>query len=93
VAPFFVVKSEVVPFFVVKWPPNLIGIATLEGNNGSESDEKLSPNIGIWYMKGYLRILLNYLHLKPQLPPLFLLLHTNPLAFKLMYCNYFLNFQ
>ena len=34
-----------VSFFIVKWPPNLIGIATLEGNNGSESDEKLVPNI------------------------------------------------
>lgn len=43
--PFFVVKSEVVPFFVVKWPPNLIGIAMLKGKNCSESDEKLVPNI------------------------------------------------
>jgi hypothetical protein len=44
-APFFVIKSEMVPFFVVKWPPNLIGIATLKENNGSESDEKLIPDI------------------------------------------------
>ncbi len=44
-APFSVVKSEVVSFFVIKWPPNLIGIATLKGNNGPESDEKLVPNI------------------------------------------------
>ncbi len=44
-APFFVVKSEVVPFFVVKWPPNLIGIVMLKGSNCPESDEKLVPNI------------------------------------------------
>ena len=44
-APFFVIKSEVVPFFVVKWPPNLIGAVMLKGNNCPESDWKLVPNI------------------------------------------------
>lgn len=44
-APFSVVKSEVVSFFVIKWPPNLMSIATLNGNSGSKSDEKLVPNI------------------------------------------------
>lgn len=42
---FFVVKKGVVPVFVVKWPPNLIIVATRKGNHCPESDGKLAPNI------------------------------------------------
>jgi len=45
VAPFSVVKSEVVSFFIVKWPPNLMSIVRLKGNSGPKFDEKLVPNI------------------------------------------------
>jgi len=33
VAPFSVVKSEVVSFFVIKWPPNLMSIVMLQRNS------------------------------------------------------------
>ena len=45
VAPFFVVKKAMVHFFVVKWPPNQIIVVRLKGDNGSDSDWKLVPNI------------------------------------------------
>jgi hypothetical protein len=54
VAPFSVVKCEVVSFFVVKWPPNLMSIVRLRGNSGPKFDEKLVPNIidkHNWYVQ------------------------------------------
>src|SRR5258706_13333699 len=38
-------RSQVVPFFVVTWPPNLISSDTFKGISGPDSDEKLAPNI------------------------------------------------
>ena len=38
-------RNEVAPFFVVKWLPNQIIVATLQGGHGSDSDWKLVPNI------------------------------------------------
>ena len=46
VAPFFIIKSQVVPFFIVTWPPNLFSSDTFKGISGPDSDEKLAPNIG-----------------------------------------------
>jgi len=43
--PFSLAKSQVVPFFVVTWPPNLISSDTFKGISGPDSDEKLAPNI------------------------------------------------
>ena len=45
VAPFFVSKSQVVPFFIVTWPLNLISSDTFKGISGPLSDSKLAPNI------------------------------------------------
>jgi hypothetical protein len=45
VAPFSVVKKAMVHFSVVKWPPNQIIVVRLKGDNGSDSDWKLVPNI------------------------------------------------
>jgi hypothetical protein len=45
VAPFFVSKKSVAPFFVVSWPPNLMSSDTFKGISGPDSDEKLVPNI------------------------------------------------
>jgi hypothetical protein len=45
VAHFFVIKSQVVPFFIVTWPPNLMSSDTFKGISGPDSDEKLAPNI------------------------------------------------
>ena len=46
VAPFFIIKSQVVPFFIVTWPPNLFSSDTFKGISGPDSDSKLAPNIG-----------------------------------------------
>ena len=50
VAPFFIIKSQVVPFFIVTWPPNLFPAVfssdTFKGISGPDSDSKLAPNIG-----------------------------------------------
>ena len=43
--PFSLAKSQVVPFFVVTWPPNLIISDTFKEISGPDSDEKLAPNI------------------------------------------------
>jgi hypothetical protein len=43
--PFSLSKRAVVPFFVVKWPPNQIIVVTLKGDNGSDSDWKMAPDI------------------------------------------------
>jgi hypothetical protein len=43
--PFSLAKSQVVPFFVVTWPPNLIISDLFKGISGPDSDEKLAPNI------------------------------------------------
>ncbi len=45
VAPFFVSKKSVAPFFVVTWLPNLSSSDTFKGIFGPDSDEKLVPNI------------------------------------------------
>jgi NADPH-dependent 2,4-dienoyl-CoA reductase/sulfur reductase-like enzyme len=45
VAPFFIIKSQVVPFFIVTWPPNLFSSDTFKGISGPDSDSKLAPNI------------------------------------------------
>ncbi len=45
VAPFFIIKSQVVPFFMVTWPPNLFSSDTFKGISGPDSDSKLAPNI------------------------------------------------
>jgi hypothetical protein len=45
VAPFFISKKSVAPFFVVTWPPNLSSSDTFKGISGPDSDEKLVPNI------------------------------------------------
>jgi hypothetical protein len=45
VAPFFVSKSQVVPFFIVTWPPNLISSDMFKGISGPDPDSKLAPNI------------------------------------------------
>ncbi len=37
--------EEVVPFLVIKWPPNQIIVATQKGDHGSDSDWKLVPTI------------------------------------------------
>ncbi len=46
VALFFVSKSQVLPFFGVRWPPNLIISDVGKGIAGPDSDSKLAPNIG-----------------------------------------------
>ena len=46
VAPFFVSKKSVAPFFVVTWPPNLSSSDMFKGIAGPDSDEKLVPYIG-----------------------------------------------
>ena len=46
VAPFFIIKSQVVPFFIVTWPPNVFSSDTFKGISGPDSDSKLAPNIG-----------------------------------------------
>lgn len=43
--PFSFSKSQVVPFFIVTWPPNLIISDTFKGISGPDPDEKLAPNI------------------------------------------------
>jgi Integrase core domain len=43
--PFSLAKSQVVPFFAVTWPPNLMSSDTFKGISGPHSDEKLAPNI------------------------------------------------
>jgi len=43
--PFSFSKSQVGPFFIVTWPPNLIISDTFTGISGPDSDEKLAPNI------------------------------------------------
>jgi hypothetical protein len=43
--PFSVAKSQVVPFFVVTWPPNLSSSDTFKGIAGPDPDEKLAPDI------------------------------------------------
>jgi hypothetical protein len=45
VAPFFVSKKSVAPFFVVTWLPNLSSSDAFKGISGPDSDEKLVPNI------------------------------------------------
>jgi hypothetical protein len=50
VAPFFIIKSQVVPFFIVTWPPNLFSSDTYKGISGPDSDSKLAPNIIDKYM-------------------------------------------
>ncbi len=45
VAPFFVSKKSVAPFFGVTWLPNLSSSDTFKGISGPDSDEKLVPNI------------------------------------------------
>jgi len=45
VALFFVSKSQVLPFFGVRWPPNLIISDVGKGISGPDSDSKLAPNI------------------------------------------------
>ncbi len=45
VAPFFIIKSQVVPFFIVAWPPNVFSSDTFKGISGPDSDSKLAPNI------------------------------------------------
>jgi hypothetical protein len=45
VAPFFVIKNQVVPFFIVTWPPNVFSSDTGKGISGPLSDSKLAPNI------------------------------------------------
>ncbi len=39
-------QSQVVPFFVVRWPPNLIISDMFTRIAGPDSDSKLAPNIG-----------------------------------------------
>ncbi len=55
VAPFFIIKSQVVPFFIVTWPPNLFSSDTFKGISGPDSDSKLAPNIIDKYTKEILR--------------------------------------
>jgi hypothetical protein len=43
--PFSFAKSQVAPFFVVRWPPNVIISDTCKGIAGPHSDSKLAPNI------------------------------------------------
>ncbi len=45
VAPFFIINSQVVPFFIVTWPPNLFSSDTFKEISGPHSDSKLAPNI------------------------------------------------
>ena len=45
VAPFFISTNEVVPFFVVTWPPNLSSSDSVKGISGPHLDEKLAPHI------------------------------------------------
>ncbi len=44
-APFFVRKSKVAPFFIRLWPPNLILRGTFTGSSGPLSDSKVVPDI------------------------------------------------
>ena len=37
---------QVAPFFLVRWPPNLIISDTFKEISGPDSDSKLAPNIG-----------------------------------------------
>jgi len=55
VAPFFIIKSQVVPFFIVTWPPNLFSSDTFKGISGPDSDSKLAPNIIDKYNRTYCR--------------------------------------
>jgi len=43
--PFSLATSQVVPCFVVTWPPNLMSSDTFKGISGPDPDEKLVPNI------------------------------------------------
>ena len=43
--PFWLAQSQVVPFFVVRWPPNLMSSDTFTRIAGPDSDSKLAPNI------------------------------------------------
>jgi hypothetical protein len=58
VAPFFVIKSHLVPFFIVTWPPNLMSSDRFKGISGPDSDEKLAPNIIDKYMRSQTRAIL-----------------------------------
>jgi hypothetical protein len=46
--PVSLATSQVVPCFVVTWPPNLMSSDTFKGISGPDPDEKLVPNIIDW---------------------------------------------